>query len=117
MPFHGGIGYRDTLVGFEVLPRRWVVDRTLSWLMRNRGLARDYERLLEHSEAFVKWFMIGLMTRRLAPSSGRRPWQTETNGTDEPVPLSARMTMTSELGPQLTGELSAPVAVTRPELQ
>ena len=78
MPSHGGIGYRDTLVGFEVLPRRRVVDRTLSWLMCNRGLARDYERLLEHSEAFVKWFMIGPMTRRLAhppvvaPGSRRR---------------------------------------------
>lgn len=60
---------------FEVLPRRWVVERTLSWLMRTRRLARDYERLPEHSEAFVKWSMIGLMTRRLAPAGGRRPWQ------------------------------------------
>jgi transposase len=60
---------------FEVLPRRWVVERTLSWLMRCRRLARDYERLPEHSEAFVKWTMIGLMTRRLAPAPGRRPWQ------------------------------------------
>lgn len=63
---------------FEVLPRRWVVERTLSWLMRWRRLARDYERLPEHSEAFVKWSMIGLMTRRLAPTPGRRPWQTQT---------------------------------------
>jgi transposase len=65
----------DTATGFEVLPRRWVVERTLSWLVRNRRLARDYERLPEHSEAFVKWSMIALMTRRLAPSPGRRPWQ------------------------------------------
>ena len=68
----------DTTTGFEVLPRRWVVERTLSWLMRTRRLARDYERLPEHSEAFVKWSMIGLMTRRLAPAPGRRPWQPNT---------------------------------------
>jgi transposase len=61
--------------GFEVLPRRWVVERTLSWLTRCRRLDRDYKRLREHAEAMVKWSMIGLMTRRLAPAPGRRPWQ------------------------------------------
>ncbi|MCA1676862.1 MAG: IS5 family transposase [Actinobacteria bacterium] len=61
--------------GFAVLPRRWVVERTLSWLTAHRRLARDYERLPEHSEAWVKWAMIGLMTRRLAPAPGRKPWQ------------------------------------------
>jgi transposase len=60
---------------FAVLPRRWVVERTLSWLVRCRRLDRDYERLPEHSEAMIKWSMIGLMVRRLAPSPGRRPWQ------------------------------------------
>ncbi|GAB2447568.1 IS5 family transposase [Nocardioides hungaricus] len=60
---------------FEVLPRRWVIERTNSWLMRTRRLARDYERLPAHSEAMIKWTMIGLMTRRLAPTPGRRPWQ------------------------------------------
>jgi transposase len=60
---------------FEVLPRRWVVERTLAWLVRCRRLDRDYERLPEHAEAMVKWAMIGLMTRRLAPPPGRRPWQ------------------------------------------
>jgi transposase len=60
---------------FEVLPRRWVVERTLSWLVRCRRLDRDYERLPEHAEAMVRWAMIGLMTRRLAPSPGPRPWQ------------------------------------------
>jgi transposase len=60
---------------FEVLPRRCVVERTLSWLVRCRRLDRDYERLPEHVEAMVKWSMIGLMTRRLAPAPGRRPWQ------------------------------------------
>jgi transposase len=65
----------DNRSGFEVLPRRWVVERTLSWLMRTRRLARDYERLPEHAEAMVKWSMIALMARRLAPPPGRRPWQ------------------------------------------
>jgi transposase len=60
---------------FEVLPRRWVVERTLSWLTRCRRLDRDYERLPTHAEAMVKWAMIGLMTRRLAPAPGRQPWQ------------------------------------------
>ena len=57
---------------FEVLPRRWVVERTLSGVVAAR---RDYERLPETSEALVKWAMIGLMARRLAPPPGRRPWQ------------------------------------------
>jgi transposase len=61
--------------GFAVLPRRWVVERTLAWLTAHRRLARDYERLPEHAEAWVKWAMIGLMTRRLAPAPGRKPWQ------------------------------------------
>ena len=60
---------------FEVLPRRWVVERTLSWISRCRRLDHDYERLPEHSEAMVKWAMVGLMARRLAPAPGRRPWQ------------------------------------------
>ncbi len=38
-------------------------------------MSRDYERLPAHSEALIKWAMIGLMTRRLAPTPGRRPWQ------------------------------------------
>jgi transposase len=60
---------------FEVLPRRWVVERTLSWISRCRRLDHDYERLPAHAEAMVHWAMIGIMTRRLAPTPGRRPWQ------------------------------------------
>jgi transposase len=60
--------------GFSVLPRRWVVERTLAWLMRWRRLVRDYERLPETHEAFVKWAMVGLMLNRLARPPGRRPW-------------------------------------------
>ncbi|MGI8814597.1 MAG: IS5 family transposase [Pseudonocardia sp.] len=61
--------------GFSVLPRRWVLERTLSWITAHRRLARDYERTPEHSETWVKWAMIGIMTRRLEPGPGRRPWQ------------------------------------------
>jgi transposase len=60
--------------GFEVLPRRWVVERTLAWITRCRRLAHDYERRTDHAEAMVTWAMIGLMVRRLAPAPGRRPW-------------------------------------------
>lgn len=60
--------------GFAVLPRRWVVERTLSWLVRWRRLVRDYERLPETHEAFVKWAMIGLMLNRLARPPGGKAW-------------------------------------------
>lgn len=52
--------------GFQVLPKRWKVERTFGWLTRNRRLSRDYERLPETSEAFIYITMIRLMTRRLA---------------------------------------------------
>ena len=64
-------------VGFAVIPRRWVVERTFSWLLRWRRLVRDYERLPENHEAMVKWAMIGLMLNRLAPPPGPRPWSTK----------------------------------------
>jgi transposase len=51
---------------FEVLPRRWVVERTLAWITAHRRCARDYERLPESHEAMVLWAMIALMTQRLA---------------------------------------------------
>lgn len=50
---------------FMVLPRRWVVERTFSWICQARRNVRDYERLPEHSEAFINWSMITMMTRRL----------------------------------------------------
>lgn len=53
---------------FIVLPRRWVVERTFSWITQARRNVRDYERLPEHSEAFINWSMITLMARRLARS-------------------------------------------------
>ena len=53
-------------IGFQVLPRRWVVERTLSWISRCRRTVRDYERLPEHHAAIVQWSMITIMTRRMA---------------------------------------------------
>jgi transposase len=52
--------------GFRVLPRRWVVERTFSWLGQNRRMSKDYERLAESSEAFVYAAMTRLMVRCLA---------------------------------------------------
>jgi transposase len=51
---------------FEVLPRRWVVERTFAWLYKCRRLIADHERTIEHSTAMVMWAMVGLMGRRLA---------------------------------------------------
>jgi transposase len=56
----------DDLHTFKVLPRRWVVERTLSWITRHRRTVRDYERLPAHHETYVYWSMIIVMTRRLA---------------------------------------------------
>jgi putative transposase len=56
----------DTAKGFEVLPRRWVVERTFAWLGRSRRLAKDWERSLESSTAWTLIASIRLMTRRLA---------------------------------------------------
>ena len=56
----------DDAKGFQVLHRRWVVERTFGWLIRNRRLARDYERLTTTSETMIKIAMIRLMATRLA---------------------------------------------------
>ena len=52
--------------GFVLQARRWIVERTLAWLSRERRLARDYERKEASSEAFVYLGMIRLMLGRLA---------------------------------------------------
>jgi putative transposase len=52
--------------GFQVLPRRWVVERTIAWIDQNRRMSKDYERLPESGEAFIYVAMSRLMLRRLA---------------------------------------------------
>lgn len=56
----------DDILGFEVLPRRWVVERTFAWLMRHRRLARDYETSASSAEAWIYLAMIRIQLRRLA---------------------------------------------------
>jgi len=56
----------DRAQGFQVLPKRWLVERTLGWRFKSRRLCRDYEVRGDHSEAMIRICMIRLMVRRLA---------------------------------------------------
>ncbi len=47
---------------FQVLPRRWIVERTFAWISRHRRTVRDYERLPDHHRAMVTWAMTTVMT-------------------------------------------------------
>ena len=59
------------VAGFEVLPKRWIVERTFGWLNRCRRLAKDVENLARTALAFLRRAMIRLMLRRLTrPSTG-----------------------------------------------
>ena len=55
----------DTAKGFEVLPKRWIVERTFGWLGRCRRLAKDFENLSRSHAAFIILAMIRLMLRRI----------------------------------------------------
>ncbi|MFA3877760.1 IS5 family transposase [Streptomyces sp. MMCC 100] len=55
----------DDTRGFEVLPRRWAVERSFAWCLRSRRLARDYERRTDTSEALILWSMTMLTSRRV----------------------------------------------------
>lgn len=57
---------RSDLKGFVVLPKRWIVERTLAWLSRCRRLTRDYERLEETVRSFIFLAMTRLMLKRIA---------------------------------------------------
>jgi len=54
--------------GFQVLPKRWVVERTFAWLGRNRRLSKEYDLLPDSSECWLYIAMTRLLTRRLALS-------------------------------------------------
>jgi transposase len=53
-------------VGFQVLPRRWVVERFLAWINRNRRLAKDFEGSIASASAFLYAACVMLLTRRIA---------------------------------------------------
>jgi putative transposase len=55
-----------TATGFEVIPKRWIVERTISWIGQNRRMSKDYERQVQTSETFIEVAMIRLILRRLA---------------------------------------------------
>lgn len=57
----------DAANGFEVLPKRWIVERTFAWLSRYRRLSKDYEWFAQTGENFIYLAMINLMLHRLAP--------------------------------------------------
>lgn len=56
----------DTAKGFKVLPRRWVVERTLAWLSRNRRLAKVVERTIQSATAWLYMASVQLLMRRIA---------------------------------------------------
>jgi transposase len=62
----GGLAQTVAPQGYLVLPRRWVVERTIAWIDQQRRMSKDYERLCASGEALVYAAMIRLMTRRLA---------------------------------------------------
>jgi transposase len=57
---------RNELHRFVILPKRWIVERTLAWISHNRRLARDFERYARSAATFVCLAMIRIMLRRLA---------------------------------------------------
>src|SRR4029079_3807211 len=56
---------RNELHRFVVLPKRWIVERTLAWISRNRRLSRDFERYARTVTAFLRLAMVRFMLRRL----------------------------------------------------
>ena len=56
----------NTAKGFKLLPRRWVVERTIAWLNRNRRLAKDFEATIESAETWLMIASVKLLSRRLA---------------------------------------------------
>jgi transposase len=69
---------------FQVLRRRWVIERTFGWLMRYRRLVRDYERTTANSEAMIYWATVIIMTRRLARYETGQPAEPRWGGDRKP---------------------------------
>ncbi|MFD8229943.1 transposase, partial [Streptomyces massasporeus] len=70
--------------GFVLLPRRWVLERSLAGMMNPRRHARDYERLIQHFETLITWASITLMTRRLTRATRGVPAPVG-NGHEDPT--------------------------------
>ena len=60
--------------GFIVLPRRWVIERSFGWLVKQRRLTRDHEKNPRHHEAFIYLAFIGIMTQRLTALQSVQPF-------------------------------------------
>ena len=56
----------DHAAGFVLVPRRWIVERSLAWFGRNRRLARNVKTLIANSNAMLDLAAIRMLTRRLA---------------------------------------------------
>jgi transposase len=59
----------DQAKGFTVLPKRWIVERTIAWLNRCRRLAKDWECLNRSALAFLRWASVRMMLRRLCQNT------------------------------------------------
>ena len=81
---HVEVVKRPTSKGFHVLPRRWVVERTLGWLMQHRRLVRDYETLPQRSRAMIHWASANTMSRFLTGES-TQTWRIDLPKADTPV--------------------------------
>ncbi len=77
---------------FEVLPRRWVVERTFAWISKHRRTVRDHERLPASHEAMILWAMTALMACRLAQPAHLSNTHLDI-GPDRRCPRDARPTM------------------------
>jgi transposase len=76
---------------FEVLPRRWVVERTFAWISKHRRTVRDYEHLPASHEAMILWAMIALMTRRLTQPTQLSDAHLDQDGTCGAASACSRM--------------------------
>ncbi|MGW0819107.1 IS5 family transposase [Streptomyces viridiviolaceus] len=79
--------------GFVLQPKRWVVERSISWLMRSRRHCRDYERTISHAEAHLAWTAIALVAARLVktvPDNWREPAPPPIHAEPKPLRLTGR---------------------------
>ncbi len=66
----------DNIKGFQVLPKRWIVERTLGWFGWYRRLSKDYEQRTDNSQAMILVCMIHRMLRHLKPADLAHDWET-----------------------------------------